>query len=85
MSRVRSAAGVILAWALASMPRAAVACAVCVSGLGDQSTGAFRFTTLLLSLLPLSMFGGGIFWLRRRMRQLEPRTPAAPARVSAAR
>lgn len=72
-------------WMLVALPRVAEACAVCASGQEEQSTVAFRYTTVLLSLLPLAMIGGGVFWLGRRMRQLELREPAPPARVPASR
>lgn len=45
-------------------PAVALACPVC-SGTADRNAGAFAGTTALLSLLPLSMFAGGIWWLRK--------------------
>ena len=82
MKRLRNPAAVLMVWGLASLPRAAAACAVCVSGQEDRSTLAFRYTTAVLSLLPLGMVGGGVLWLRHRMRHLEAQQSAVdPARA----
>lgn len=43
------------------------ACSVCFSAKEGQ-LGAYYFTTALLTLLPLGMIGGFIFWYRRQMR-----------------
>ena len=50
---------------LALLPALALACPVCGGG-GDspRSQAAFFNTTILLSLLPLGMIGGGVWWLR---------------------
>jgi hypothetical protein len=53
------------------VPRIALACSVCMSGRDDETRAAFLATTGLLSLLPLSMVGGLVWWLRRRARELE--------------
>ena len=45
-------------------PAAAHACAVC-GATADRNRAAFFGTTMLLSLLPLGMIGGGVWWLRR--------------------
>lgn len=56
----------------ALLPRAAQACAVCFSG-SDESRLAFILTTVLLTVLPLTMIGGAIYWVTRRVkRDLEP-------------
>ncbi len=52
-------------------PRVSLACAVCMSGREEASRWAFIGTTVALSLLPLSLVGGMIWWIRRRLRQLE--------------
>jgi hypothetical protein len=51
---------------LALFPAAALACAVCGGG-GDspRTQAAFFDTTILLSLLPLGLIGGGVLWLKR--------------------
>lgn len=47
-------------------PALALACPVCGGG-GDspRTQAAFFNTTILLSLLPLGLIGGGLWWLRR--------------------
>ena len=52
-------------------PRASLACAVCMSGREEASQWAFIGTTIGLSLLPVSLVGGMIWWIRRRLRRLE--------------
>jgi hypothetical protein len=56
---------------LLTAPRVAEACYVCSSGRDDETRAAFLITTVFLSVLPLAMVGGGVWWLRRRFRQLE--------------
>lgn len=46
-----------------------IACAVCGVGL-EESRLAFILTTIFLSLLPLTMIGGTLLWLRRRAHAL---------------
>lgn len=71
------AAGVVAVLALA--PRAALACSVCMSGRDDGTRNAFLATTGLLTVLPLIMVGGLVWWLRRRARALEAEEGAAEA------
>jgi hypothetical protein len=54
-----------LAFAALLLPAAALACPVCSQSTG-RNANAFRGTTALLSLLPLTMFVGGIWWLRKK-------------------
>ena len=54
-----------LALAALLLPAAALACPVCGGGTTDRNAKAFAGTTALLSLLPLTLFGGGIWWLRK--------------------
>lgn len=64
------------------LPSAAQACYVCMSGREDDVQLAFILTTVLLSLLPLGLIGGAVWWLRRRLREMErdaPRRPLAAA------
>lgn len=64
-------------------PAAARACAVC--GAGDPSRTSFLWTTVLLSLLPLGMFAGGLWFLWRAARGrladefADPDAPRLPA------
>ena len=50
-------------------PSAAQACAVCQAA-NSRNRAAFLGTTILLSLLPLAMIAGGLWWLRRNSRAL---------------
>ena len=52
-------------------PRAALACSVCMAGRDDETRAAFLLTTLFLTLLPLALIGGVVWWLTRRARALE--------------
>ena len=61
----------LLAAFLLLAPRASLACAVCMSGREEASKWAFIVTTIALSLLPVSLVGGMVWWIRRRLRQLE--------------
>ena len=71
---------VLIAW-----PAAAEACAVCFSA-ADQNRAAFLVTTIVLSLLPLGLIGGGLLWLRRQARRLageaDGETPVAAPRAT---
>lgn len=51
--------------ALLALPDAALACAVCGASSVERSQMAFLGTTILLSLLPLALIGGGLWWVRR--------------------
>ena len=51
---------------LAVLPGAAHACAVC-GGFADRNRQAFFNMTILLSLLPLGLIGGGIWWVRTHL------------------
>ena len=52
-------------------PRVSLACSVCMSYRKEASQWAFIGTTIALSLLPVGLVGGTIWWIRRRLRQLE--------------
>ncbi|MBM4183347.1 MAG: hypothetical protein FJ207_03875 [Gemmatimonadetes bacterium] len=56
--------------AVALVPDAAHACAVCFDGPGETRQ-AFFATTAFLTLLPLGMLAGAGAWLRSRARRLE--------------
>ncbi len=58
-------------------PAAARACAVC-GLIGDPNRGSFFWTMVLLSLLPLGMFVGGVLFLRHAMRARLPDEFADP-------
>jgi hypothetical protein len=52
---------------LLALPAVAHACAACGAGV-DRNRAVFLFTTIFLSLLPLSLLGAGLLWLRQRYR-----------------
>ena len=60
----------VLALCMGLWPDAAAACSVCYAG-AEESRKAFLVTTLLLSMLPLAMFGSLFWWFRRRFREIE--------------
>ena len=54
--------------AVAALPEAAYACAVCFDA-SDENRQAFLLSTAFLSVFPLSLVGGAGLWLRRRVRE----------------
>jgi hypothetical protein len=56
----------LAALALMAVPNAAWACSVCYSA-NEGNRWAFFTTTVFLSLLPLAMVGGIVYWLWREM------------------
>jgi hypothetical protein len=52
-------------------PRAAEACAVCTAGRSEETQLAFILTTAFLTVLPLSLVGGMVWWLVRRARAMQ--------------
>ena len=54
-----------------SLATVAEACPSCASPL-EENRQAFVDTTILLTVLPLFMIGGFVWWLRRKARELEP-------------
>ena len=58
------------------------ACPVCFSAKNEDNRIAFIVTTAFLTFLPLSLIGGGVWWLRRRAQQeseaSQPRRLHAP-------
>jgi hypothetical protein len=65
-------------------PRVAEACPVCGVGRDDETRTAFILTTAFLTLLPLAMLGGIVWWLVRRARQLEASWQDAASATAAA-
>ncbi len=53
----------------------AFACAVCFDA-NDESRGAFLGTTILLSLMPLAMIGGLVYWVWRRSKAQDKNLPS---------
>ena len=73
---------------LSGLPRLASACAVCTAGREDETQLAFLLTTLFMSVLPLAIVGGAVWWMVRRSRQVARESEGAalpdPAGVSRA-
>jgi hypothetical protein len=56
-----------------------LACPVCGADKDDRARQAFFDTTIFLSLLPLAMFGGVVYWFVRRARAAEVETRSLPS------
>ena len=65
--RLTVAAGAVVASSVANL---ALACPSCASPL-EENRQAFVDTTIFLSLAPLLMIGGLIWWIRRKAKQME--------------
>ena len=52
-------------------PRISEACAVCSAGREDETRTAFIVSTAGMTLLPLVLVGGLIWWIRRRILETE--------------
>lgn len=85
MNALRGAVLACSVWGFLVLPSAAEACAVCTGGENEQSAIAFRYATAVLSLLPILLIGGGVLWLRRRLRQIEAEELAEPVRAPVTR
>lgn len=75
----------LLGLLFALLPSPALACAVCGAA-AERNRMAFLGTTVLLSLLPLAMMAGGLWWIARRGRlagEFEEREPVQAPTVSA--
>lgn len=59
---------IALAFAAIMVPTWAAACPVCFN-MREASRLAFVWTAVLMSLLPLAMIGGVIFWVWRQSRR----------------
>lgn len=67
----------ILAVVAALFSGAALACPVCGVPL-EQGQGAYLFMTPIMSLLPLALMGGVVFWIFRRVRNADRDEAAEP-------
>jgi hypothetical protein len=55
------------------------ACPVCFSAKDEAQRQALFDTTIFLTLLPLALIGGFIYWVARRVRRLDGEQPADEA------
>lgn len=78
MKSLAAAAVAVLALAL---PGAAHACAMCISAQDDAVQAAFAIASVFLSVTPLAMIGGIVWWLRRRARQIRAEEAAGVIRL----
>lgn len=62
-------AATLLSWLASS--GVAQACAVCGGNTPERTKVAFIVTTALLTFLPLGMMGGLIYWIRKRVREID--------------
>jgi len=75
----RSAVAPLAAAVIVASPQLARACAVCMSGREDDVQFAFILTTVLMSILPLMLVGGVVWWIRRRLCEMEANQAARDA------
>ncbi len=54
---------------------AAGACAVCAGGEDDRSRDTYVLMTVVMSVLPVSLIGGLVLYVRRRVRSLAAAHP----------
>jgi BioD-like phosphotransacetylase family protein len=79
-SALRPTAPLVLAAALCAAPRVAAACSVCMAASSDSTRLAFLMTAAFLSVTPLLMVGGILWWVVRRARAAEQLTRTGRAR-----
>ncbi|MGB8329923.1 MAG: hypothetical protein WCE62_07330 [Polyangiales bacterium] len=70
MTRLHSACVTAVTVALAWGADLAYACPSCTSPL-EENRQAFVDTTIFLTLVPLLMIGGFIWWIRRKTREID--------------
>jgi hypothetical protein len=71
-----------------ALPDVALACDSCLAAQDDAIQAAFAIASVFLSVTPLAMIAGFVWWLRRRTQKLQAeeaagviRLPLASARV----
>ncbi len=69
---MRGAGSAALVALLLGLPRIAEACSGCIARGDDEARVAFVATTVLLTVLPLAVVGGAVWWLLRRAREVDP-------------
>ena len=81
MSRHGRLAAFLAAALAVVLPRTGWACAVCFSAT-DGNRMAFLGTTIFLSLLPLALIGGGVWYVWKRAKALEADTVRYPSEAA---
>ncbi|MDH5674221.1 MAG: hypothetical protein OEZ06_18850 [Myxococcales bacterium] len=64
-------AGFVASCLVVGQPASALACAVCFSAKDEANRDAFLTMTAFMTLLPLAMLGGALYWVVRRMRAID--------------
>ena len=75
--------GVVAAATVLLAPTVAQACPVCMGGAEEDVRTAFIVTTAFLTVCPLLMVGGLIWWLRRTFRAADQEQARVQATVQA--
>jgi hypothetical protein len=71
VSRCTALVVVLASLVMALCPDVAFACPVCFQAKNDASRLAFLVTTLFMTVLPLGLFGGLAYWVKRRSEALD--------------
>jgi len=82
-TRVLLAAAAPFALALVA-PGSAAACDNCLAAQNDSVQRAFVVASVFLSVTPLTLVGGGVWWLRRLIKQREAEEEAGVTHLPAA-
>ena len=83
MPTLRHSLPVLMLALLLLLPEFGSACAVCSAGRDEENRFAFLMMTIFMSLTPLALIGGLVFWIRRRYLAMEAREAAESRRGSA--
>lgn len=87
--RSRCVAAALGALAVLQLPGVAYACPVCFSIKNEANQVAYLATTGFMTLIPIAVIGGAVWWLKKRAAELsrpvprmvdgQPLRPAQPA------
>jgi len=64
-----------------ALPQAASACAMCTSAQDDTVQAAFAVASLFMTLMPLGVVGGLVWFLRRRAQKVRAEEAAGVIRL----
>ena len=76
---MKRALHIAVAFLAFGLPSQVLACPVCSPGRDDATQKAFFSMTIFMTLLPLTMFGGIVYWFVRRARALDEPRELAPS------